>query len=466
MFCKSCGKQIDDDSSFCSFCGTKQSEIQKAIIKVSENLPAKPQIVESKPEIKENISTPPQETDLFSDIKIKSESNRLTFQKIIGSSFCMLGFLLLSSYFSFLLLNNYPIRIPNIYSYRFYGIIFITPALGIHFWAVCGTILLLGSFFLKKKEPIAFKKTFAFVVDGIFLLIVIFLVQTAINGEESFKIDDYIGGNSPRNLDLFLEYEVYKTRVIVCSLFFALYYFYGQLAGGTFGTKLLKLKMISVDEKKITFSQAFLKTLYYGIGTWAILLFLLSKGYSYIFYIGHPPFVSPERNDTIIEISLWISFIFFLTSAVTMLVNKQNRSMAEIISNTKTVIKHIDETELKESNSISDSKTINSTAVRSEIEIAGYQEALLYDLYKLVEKERRKSISGENSNITKLLEQLISDKETFLLLNSHYKKRFDKEIIEHLISISSSYATISFYVKPLTDLQICEATFPHKIVCN
>lgn len=29
MFCKSCGKQIDDDSSFCSFCGTKQSETNK-----------------------------------------------------------------------------------------------------------------------------------------------------------------------------------------------------------------------------------------------------------------------------------------------------------------------------------------------------------------------------------------------------------------------------------------------------
>ncbi|MBK7740575.1 MAG: zinc-ribbon domain-containing protein [Saprospiraceae bacterium] len=25
MFCKSCGRQIDNDSTFCSFCGTKQS---------------------------------------------------------------------------------------------------------------------------------------------------------------------------------------------------------------------------------------------------------------------------------------------------------------------------------------------------------------------------------------------------------------------------------------------------------
>ena len=34
MFCKECGKEIDNDSKFCSYCGTKQS-----LIKVSENIP-------------------------------------------------------------------------------------------------------------------------------------------------------------------------------------------------------------------------------------------------------------------------------------------------------------------------------------------------------------------------------------------------------------------------------------------
>lgn len=29
MFCKYCGKQIDDDSTFCSFCGLKQSALVK-----------------------------------------------------------------------------------------------------------------------------------------------------------------------------------------------------------------------------------------------------------------------------------------------------------------------------------------------------------------------------------------------------------------------------------------------------
>ncbi len=466
MFCKSCGKQIDDDSVFCSFCGTKQPEIQKTIIKPPENLPTEPQIVESKPKVKENISTSAQETDFFSDIKIKLDDNRLTFQKVIGTFFCILGFLVLASYFSFLLLDNYSIRVPNIYMYRFYGVIFITPAMGIHFWAAWGTILLLGSFFLKKKEPIAFKKIFAFVIDGIILLCIIFLVQVVINGEQSFKIDDYIGRNSPRNLDLFLEYKVYKTRLIVCSLFFAIYYFIGQVTGGTFGTKFLKIKNVSFDEKKITFSQAFLKALYYGIGTWTIILFLLSKGYYYIFYISHPPFATAERNATIIHIGLWTNFIFILTSAITMLVDKQNRSMAEIISKTKTIPNIIDNSVIEASSPKNDSEVNDRNPQHLSQTISNDHDKLLIELYNLINKERKKFISGENSNITDLLEKLITTKEAFPHLNKEYKKRFNKEIIEHLTSISSSYATTYFYVNPLVDLEICESIFPHKIITN
>ena len=35
MYCKSCGKEIDDNSAFCQFCGTKQNENKK--ISVIEN---------------------------------------------------------------------------------------------------------------------------------------------------------------------------------------------------------------------------------------------------------------------------------------------------------------------------------------------------------------------------------------------------------------------------------------------
>lgn len=41
MFCKSCGRQIDNDSTFCSFCGTKQSTDLKPQVQVEANQPIK-----------------------------------------------------------------------------------------------------------------------------------------------------------------------------------------------------------------------------------------------------------------------------------------------------------------------------------------------------------------------------------------------------------------------------------------
>lgn len=462
MFCKSCGKQIDDDSVFCSFCGTKQPEIPKTIIKPPENLPIQPQIVESKPKIKENISTSAQETDLFSDLKIKLDDDRLTFQKVIGTFFCILGFFLLSSYFSFLILKTHSIRVPNIYMYKFYGTIFITPALGIHFWALCGIILLLGSFFFKKKEPIAFKKTFAFIIDGALLILALFFIQAIINGEKSFKVDDYIGSDSGNSFSSWLDtYDIYKTRVIVCSLFFILYYFIGQLTDGTLGQKILKIKSVSFNEQKISLKQVMLKTLYYALAPSAILLYLLSLGKNYPFYTKSPPYLTFEDNS-IFQVCLWLNFIFLFVSALTMLFNKQNKSMAEIISNTKTIIKHTGDIKLKETNPISE--TTVTTHNHSPIEIPAYEEALLFDLHKLIDKERRKLVSGENSKITDSLKSLISNREDFLRLNEAYKLHFNKTIIEHLISISSAYSTIYYYVTPLVELGICDKTFPHKIL--
>lgn len=36
MFCKSCGNKIDDDSSFCSYCGTRQSNTNKPLLEKNE----------------------------------------------------------------------------------------------------------------------------------------------------------------------------------------------------------------------------------------------------------------------------------------------------------------------------------------------------------------------------------------------------------------------------------------------
>ena len=42
MFCKSCGNKIDDDSQFCSYCGTKQSETNKPAVIDSEHYQENP----------------------------------------------------------------------------------------------------------------------------------------------------------------------------------------------------------------------------------------------------------------------------------------------------------------------------------------------------------------------------------------------------------------------------------------
>jgi hypothetical protein len=147
-----------------------------------------------------------------------------------------------------------------------------------------------------------------------------------------------------------------------------------------------------------------------------------------------------------------------------MLVDKQNRSMAEIISRTRTIVTQTDDDKLKDINPTLDSQTPVSTNSNSKIEIPAYEEALLFDLNKLIDKERRKLVSGENSKITDSLKSLISNREDFIRLNEAYKLHFNKTIIEHIISISSAYSTIYYYVAPLVELEICEKTFPHKIL--
>ena len=43
MFCKNCGKQIDDDSSFCRYCGQKQSaEVQNVAVQSFDQQPPSP----------------------------------------------------------------------------------------------------------------------------------------------------------------------------------------------------------------------------------------------------------------------------------------------------------------------------------------------------------------------------------------------------------------------------------------
>jgi hypothetical protein len=88
----------------------------------------------------------------------------------------------------------------------------------------------------------------------------------------------------------------------------------------------------------------------------------------------------------------------------------------------------------------------------------------LNSLHKLISEQKKKTISSPNGNVPDLLRKMLTDKGSCQILFHEYKRRFDKNIIEHLTSLSSSIATVHFYVEPFIELDFCERSFPHKII--
>jgi hypothetical protein len=231
----------------------------------------------------------------------------------------------------------------------------------------------------------------------------------------------------------FIRADVYQVRIIVCSLFFALYYFFGQTTGGTLGIRALGLRNVSLNDKSVDIQQALLKTLYYGMATWAILIYLLSLGKYFPEYIN---------NSNVALICCLTNLGLMFLSLVNILFDRQDRSLAEVISKTKTIAKPA-----------RDYFSINENKVPCRPEVSNDQEAALCELNKLINKERGKKIQRENSKITDLLGMLIRDKEEFAMLNEAYTFLFGKGIIEDLISIG---ARRIYYLSPLISIGICE----------
>lgn len=269
------------------------------------------------------------ETDILSEINIQSNKKPITIIKLLGLFFCILGFFLLSSYFSFLLLKPYSIRIPNFYMYSFFDSIFLTPTLGIHFFGLGGIIfIIIGACFLKKNNPLVFKKIFAFLIDGTILFFWVYLIQDVVNGQKSFHINEDIFTNN--SLDTFKSeltfYDIYKTRIIVCSVFIAIYCLLGKISGGTIGERIFRLKSVSFYGNQVTIIQALFYTFYYGIGVWGVLFLVISRSDSF------------EQQRTF-YLSLWVNFSLYFLSPIFMLFSNQNLTLAEIVSKIKTVIK-------------------------------------------------------------------------------------------------------------------------------
>lgn len=107
MFCKSCGNQIDNDSIFCSFCGAKQSEINKPETNTSSN----PSIPEAKT-VNVNLSFGRTTAHKETVEKIKIEKYDLAYEKETDAA--GVGILLLFVSFGFLLLGG--VKDPAFYS--------------------------------------------------------------------------------------------------------------------------------------------------------------------------------------------------------------------------------------------------------------------------------------------------------------------------------------------------------------
>ncbi len=86
------------------------------------------------------------------------------------------------------------------------------------------------------------------------------------------------------------------------------------------------------------------------------------------------------------------------------------------------------------------------------------------ELHNSIIKEKKKIFSGENENIINLIESIFIDKNAFFANCEIYKNRYSKDIIEHLISISSSYGIINYYMSPFMKLGVCENTYPYKLL--
>ena len=112
MFCKSCGNKIDDDSQFCSYCGTRQSEINKPAFVTNDGF-----VQEATKTVNVNLSFGRQ-----TKTKANQESNEALIEPDYDPSYVketeatVIGLILLVS--SLLLLIFQPFKFDNIDSYN------------------------------------------------------------------------------------------------------------------------------------------------------------------------------------------------------------------------------------------------------------------------------------------------------------------------------------------------------------
>jgi uncharacterized integral membrane protein len=85
-------------------------------------------------------------------------------------------------------------------------------------------------------------------------------------------------------------------------------------------------------------------------------------------------------------------------------------------------------------------------------------------LHDLLATEKRKIFSSYNEKIPESIQKIAADTDSCRMLAIEYKRQYKKELIEDILSTSSSLATINQYIQPLIDLNYCEAKYPYKVI--
>jgi uncharacterized RDD family membrane protein YckC/RNA polymerase subunit RPABC4/transcription elongation factor Spt4 len=453
MFCKSCGKIVDDDSKYCVHCGTKLFSEKAPVIENNEEASGRRELSQKKPEktsISKSINSTYNEQparplknqkDVLEEFA-PIEWKRKPIRKWLGIAIALPGCLILASYISFLLFSNYPV-IPEINLISFLGIVWISPTFGIHLFAIFGFILLfLSSIILLKYNKIVFYKLISIGIDGLGLLLFIALFQNIFFGKSIDALKDSF------DLSYFLQSDILANKIIFWSLYLLLFYFIPEISGGTIGKRIAGLISQNKENQHISLKQGFQKTIIYAFPVWIILL-----------SFSWNPHVLNDISDSILyHFCQWACFILFFVSLFMIFISEQNHSLADFFS--KTVVLRKD-SPTPSSNLIA----LQNLSIKNP-EVSNTVVNNIFNLHKLIIEEKKKIFSGSNDLIIERIEEIIKDKNSFFSIDKIYKEEYSKGILEHLMSISSGYGTIYFYMKPFIKLGICEEDFPHKIISS
>ena len=95
----------------------------------------------------------------------------------------------------------------------------------------------------------------------------------------------------------------------------------------------------------------------------------------------------------------------------------------------------------------------------SEIDI---KDADIYLLNQLIVGQKKKFIASKNPLIPDLLKRIVTDLSSGKSLALKYEVQFGKNLINDLISLSSSHDGLHFYVDPFIEVGFCDKQFPYK----